>query len=1386
MGLRREAAAYLEGQLHLAAVSGEEAVPLFEEIVTEQGRWNDPEGLVAVCEAAIRNGTRTPPVLYSYGTGLRLSGRLADASAIFAQVPQDSVHYPYALFAIGQIAADEGRGETALTIFRRVEEVAGERGAAGGLAERAVRARAELLLTLGRPGEAAPLFEALLRGGTDALAEIGRAAAGDASESGDEGPPPEAVAAMPVRNRILLSLLQGGLARDRGQYDTAIAHFERAEETIRSSLASPVPPVAEVFDAHEPVELLRRQVERHRLLRELVQAPGFSVDAEISRERSVELLVQLVLFDHSIAQAERSMAEGAPRSGAAYLSAAEIEEIIRTIEQVTLGGVDVDGLVDGLAGRLDTFQNLAHPIGRYRLLARLEKSHAEIRTIKERIHRTREAAVAGVEAGIALPMSRLLEELGRFLLELDSIRDAADRVQEFTGRHFNILRKQQEAGGSEEPFDLAVRKAHSIDRERFDSLLPAIRLLEDAARTVSWERRKLEIAALRPVVARQMADTLVGRAGSLRAGETSDSRKEAWAALERAASYLEGDVLSPRDRAASAIAIGSFLQEREGRWEPFPGKAAGEKERGVVASVRPILRTEARSGEWREDAGYLLASLGIVTRDPGARSEAERFLRDFPSSPYAGRLAIRLGHEALSAGRRNDAGQMYRSAADAPEPATAHVARYMLGWFRFQGGDAAGAAGELSRPLSDPGFPCGQVSPFEKAVLALAVRAWREIPLEELPSYAPVRDETCGGGLLLLALARDEERHGTAARSAVAYESLAEWFSGHGSALDYERKAVEALIRGGMEDQAFARILLLQDKYGPGTKWAEAQTPQVREKAREELAAMLKSISERKFAEGLRSGEPKAMAQAKTGMERFFDATDANVGTDVELTLKWAIASLRASDRASGLAILRDLAERGDGPAAEKAAVLYAETTIAGYERKEDPAETAEASAQLLLANYPSEKAATLAYRAAAAFLSASEVDRAVRLAEEIEKSRAVSQPIQDDARLLVAEAAIFRNELAAARDKSETVLGKAPDGLDPGRRERAMNLFLLASLKEVEARTAAEDWTGAGTMLEALGRRFPEAPETPQHFLRAVRTYRMGGDGEGATRAGLAFLDRFPERKEAVEVAGVVGAHLVERGEPRKAADLYASVAERFPKSAEGPDLLFLAARLAGENGDAETGAKRFASYRTRYANPRWKSAYATLSIGLYAQKRGDARTAIRELEGGIRQMEALERDAPRDVFELAGRARIALGEHWAEQFRKMKLVAPLEKNLAIKDRFFRRALALFEQASEASPAAVAADASQKSGDLFVEFGRAILESQSPRGLSKEESEKFRGALADRARGFFERALDWYAAALDLLGNGEIPSGTSLQIRERIENVQRLLVETDGAGGAP
>jgi len=144
-----------------------------------------------------------------------------------------------------------------------------------------------------------------------------------------------------------------------------------------------------------------------------------------------------------------------------------------------------------------------------------------------------------------------------------------------------------------------------------------------------------------------------------------------------------------------------------------------------------------------------------------------------------------------------------------------------------------------------------------------------------------------------------------------------------------------------------------------------------------------------------------------------------------------------------------------------------------------------------------------------------------------------------------------------------------------------------------------------------------------------------------------------------------------------------------------------------------------------------------------------------------------------------LAGKARIAVGENWAEQFRRTPLLVPLEKSLAIKDRFFRRALGAFEKVESEAPLEVALQASLHSGDLFVEYGKAILASQRPKGLGGRDREEYEEALRDRARSFYERSIDRYAGALDRLEDEEGPADLAVPIRNRLVTAQALLEET-------
>jgi len=1092
----------------------------------------------------------------------------------------------------------------------------------------------------------------------------------------------------------------------------------------------------------------------------------------------VELLVGMLFADRIVSLAA---ADTPSPEGFRFLTAEEIAEIVRRIEEVSLDGTEVDRLVERMAATLDTLQNLGHPIQRYRRLAQLEKSQEEIHRLRERIRERREATVATIEVGRGGDAPRLLKDVGLFLKELDVIRSMAAETREFTKRYFDILRKKEEpAETAEEPLDRVMRETIAYADGRVTALLPVVRILEERERAAAWERRKPDLLALRAVVGRQLADALIGQARRLRSEPGEPARRESLAALERAVSLLTGDRLAPGDAPDVAVGIGSVLSEGRGRWERYPGPEADEKEKELIARVLPLLPREGISGLRREEGLYLRTALGLAVKDPGAPSAARELLERYPASPLSSEIGVRLGHDALLAGNTAAAISRYRAAADAGNPEASSVARYMLAWVRFQSGNADGAIRELSQPLSDPSFPCGDPSPFEREVVSLSVRAWRESPLERLDAYPPVNAGTCGGKVLLTALWEAEGKRGEASRAADVRDVASRRFPSDANAAALEMETVESLLRGGREREALDRALTLRGKYGPGSAWAQSQSASVREKTAKDLAGMYRTLAGKKFDEGIRSGERSAFSSSAALMAEYFQMKgDDPSNEDGELRLKWAIALLGSGDREGGVLLLEELVgEQRSDATGERAAVLYAETMIAGYERKETPAEDAEDSILLLLEEHPSEKSASLGLRASSAFLAAREEERARRVAAEVEGNRAATPAQITQARLILAESALFEGDVATARGESSIVLSNPSVGVDAG--ARAKDLYLLSSLKEAGGKETAGDLLGAAAVFEEVSLRFPGAPEVPIYLLRAMRLYEKGGDPEGAIRSGLRFRKDFPRREEAAEVASVVGPLFEEKKAFNEAGDLYESVAERFPKSEGAPRFLFHAARLAEEHGPPEAAEKRFNAYRARYADPRWTWTYATLYMGLAGWRRGETKASIRLMEEGLRKADAgVEEDAPGEFLELAGKARIAVGENWAEQFRRTRLLVPLDKSLAIKDRFFRRALGAFEKVESEAPLEVALQASLLSGDLFVEYGKAILASQRPKGLKGDDREGYEEALRERAGSFYERSLDRYAGALDRLEDEEGPADLAVPIRKRLETAQALLEET-------
>src|SRR6202023_1541495 len=93
-------------------------------------------------------------------------------------------------------------------------------------------------------------------------------------------------------------------------------------------------------------------------------------------------------------------------------------------------------------------------------------------------------------------------------------------------------------------------------------------------------------------------------------------------------------------------------------------------------------------------------------------------------------------------------------------------------------------------------------------------------------------------------------------------------------------------------------------------------------------------------------------------------------------------------------------------------------------------------------------------------------------------------------------------------------------------------------------------------------------------------------------------------------------------------------------------------------------------------------------------------------------------------------------------EQFRSIKLVAPLKKSLVEKRKAMEAALKAYEQAADYQVADVTTAATFESAELYRQLGKDLMSSERPKKLSKDELAQYNVLLEEQAFPFEEKAI--------------------------------------------
>jgi tetratricopeptide (TPR) repeat protein len=761
---------------------------------------------------------------------------------------------------------------------------------------------------------------------------------------------------------------------------------------------------------------------------------------------------------------------------------------------------------------------------------------------------------------------------------------------------------------------------------------------------------------------------------------------------------------------------------------------------------------------------YQLARAHELNADPGkALATLDRLVTSYPHSRYLDEAQFRRG-ELLFSAKQYPAAQSAYEAVIAIGPTSAYFNQslYKHGWSLFKQGDDERSLDSFARVLDAVLLTGGEpptlidIDRVSRANRELVEDTFRVMAitfsyldgpksidafLQRMPPrpYAYLLYSRLGD------LYAAKERYTDAADS---YRAFVLKDRDNEKAPLLQMQALDAYARGGFPQLVLQGKQEFVEDYNFGTPYWQGRMPQSEPTVVAELKTNLEDVAQYYHAEAQRT---KSVADYQVAarwyrsyLTSFPDDPDSAV-TNFLLadTLYESKQYLDAAKEYSHTAY--DYGEQPKAAEAGYAAVVAygkEEEGLTGDARAQVHAEGLDSSLKFADAFPGHPESARVLARAATELYRAKDYDRATGAAEKL----LARQPPVDPEQQRIAWTVIANSNFEqGAYDKAETAYSNAQALMPPNDPERPAIVERLAAsiYKQGEAKNQAGDSPGAVGDFLRVAQLAPGSQVRANADFDAAALLITNKQWAEASVVLEGFRRNFPQSPLQADVTRKLAVAYSESDRPDAAAVEFERIAEspgetpevRREATLQAADLFDKAQQLGKARAMLEAFVKRF-------PQPLDPAMDARNRLSMMAAKAGDGAAEaywLRDIVAADRAAGAGRTDRSR---ALAAKATLALAMPLRDEFRRVKLVAPLKKSLAEKRAAMEAALKAFGEAADYQIADVTTAATYESAELYRQLGKDLIGSERPRNLSKDELEQYDVLLEEQAFPFEEKSI--------------------------------------------
>jgi cellulose synthase operon protein C len=563
-----------------------------------------------------------------------------------------------------------------------------------------------------------------------------------------------------------------------------------------------------------------------------------------------------------------------------------------------------------------------------------------------------------------------------------------------------------------------------------------------------------------------------------------------------------------------------------------------------------------------------------------------------------------------------------------------------------------------------------------------------------------------------------------------------------------EMQAIEAYSKGGFPQLVLQGKKEFVENYSFGTAYWQGRDPKSEPKVVAVLKTNLKDVAQYYHAQAQRTKDVADYQEAAKWYRSYLRSFPDDPGSAVTnfLLADTLFESKQYLDAAQEYeSTAYHYGDHEKAAAAGYAAVIAygkQEETLSGEPKAALHSKTIDSSLKFAQTFPAHPESAQVLTRAATELYAAKDYPRAVSASETL----LARQPAVDVAKQRIAWTVIGNSNFdQGVFDKAETAYTHAQALMPPNDPERGAIVERLAAsiYKQGEQKSKSGDSAAAVEDFLRVSALAPSSKVRSNADFDAAALLITQKQWDRAIVVLEGFRRNFPQSPLQADVTRNLAVAYSESDKPGQAAVEFEQIAQSPKETPEVQrEATLQAADLYEKAGNAAKSRAMLEAFVKHFPQPLGPALEARNKLSTRAGKAGDFSARdywLKDIIAADRTAGAARTDRSKT---LAAEATLTLAAPAREQFRSVKLVAPLKKSLAEKRKAMEAALKAYEAAADYQVAEVTTAATFESAELYRQLGKDLISSERPKNLKKDELEQYDVLLEEQAFPFEEKAI--------------------------------------------